>query len=220
MSFTPADERAHVPGPEPWWQETWVFDFWTDDGLGGFTWLTLLNGLRRAWYWAALVQPGRPLLYLADVDVPLPTTGLELRSEGLWASHDCEAPFEQWTVANEAYAVALEHPDEALGRGYGRPEPVAFDIEWYAASPAVALSGTSGYAQAGTVDAVIELGQGRLEVEASSRRRHWWGRPPVGEPAEGLRVALRLGEDPYGAVVVRALGIGGWHEWRTASLGT
>ena len=51
--------------------------------------------------------------------------------------------FEQWTVANEAYAVALDHPDDALGRAHGRPAPVAFDIEWYAEAAPEPLEGTT-----------------------------------------------------------------------------
>ena len=42
------------------------------------------------------------------------------------------SPFEQWTVQNECYAVALDDPADALGRAYGESTPVAFDVEWYA----------------------------------------------------------------------------------------
>jgi hypothetical protein len=225
MPFTPADERRHPPGPDPWWQEAWVFELWTPDGLGAFTWLTLLPQQRRAWYWAVVVRPASPLLYLADVDVPWPREGLEIRSEGLWASHECEAPFEQWTVANEAYAVALDDPAEALARAYGRPEPVAFDLEWYASGAAAPLgagvpAGSGGYRQDGTVSAHIELQGGRLEVEASGSRSHWWGSPPLAEPPAGLddggaRVALAVGQ-PGAEVVHRALR-DGWREWRTSA---
>lgn len=218
MPFPPTDERRHPPGAGSWWQETWVFDLWTADGVGAFTWLTLLPNQGRACYWAVLARPGEPVLYLADLDVPLPRSGLELRSEGLWASHECEVAFEQWTVANEAYAVALDRPDDALGRALGRPTPVAFDLEWYAAAAPAALEGTAGYHQAGTVNALVELQQERLVFEASASRSHWWGCPPGGtggsEPG-GLELALRLGNDPNGSLVVRAVTPDGWHEWRS-----
>ena len=38
--------------------------------------------------------------------------------------------------ANETYAAALDDPDDALGRAYGMPTPIAFDLEWYATAPA------------------------------------------------------------------------------------
>jgi hypothetical protein len=217
MPFPPTDERPHPPGAGSWWQETWVFDLWTPDGLGAFTWFTLVPNQRRAWYWAVLVRPGEPVLYLADLDVPLPRSGLEVRSEGLWASHECEVAFEQWTVANEAYAVALDHPDDALGRAHGRPAPVAFDIEWYAEGAPEPLQGAAGYHQAGTVNALVELQRERLEVEAPASRSHWWGVPPLGGAVDGLELALRLGDDPNGVVVVRALTPDGWQEWRRSA---
>ena len=215
MPFPPTDERPHPPGAGSWWQETWVFDLWTPDGLGAFTWLTLLPNQRRAWYWAVLVRPGEPVLYLADVDVPLPRSGLEVRSEGLWASHECEVAFEQWTVANEAYAVALDHPDDALGRAHGRPAPVAFDIEWYAEAAPEPLEGTTGYHQAGTVDALVELQPGAPGGRGARVPVALVGRPSDGGAGRmELELALRLGDDPNGAVVVRALTPDGWQEWR------
>jgi len=55
---------------------------------------------------------------------------LLVKGDGLWAEHTCDAPMEQWTVTNETYATALDDPDDALGRAYGEPTAVAFDIEW------------------------------------------------------------------------------------------
>ena len=64
---------------------------------------------------------------------------------------------EQWTVANETYAAALDDPDEALGRAYGTPSAVAFDLEWYAGGAAGGAPGGDGYEQAGVVHGVVEL---------------------------------------------------------------
>ena len=55
-----------------------------------------------------------------------------VKAPGLWAEHTCDAPMQQWTVANETYATALDDPDDALGRAYGVPTAMAFDLEWYA----------------------------------------------------------------------------------------
>ncbi len=223
MPFPPTDERPHPPGAGSWWQETWVFDLWTPDGLGAFTWLTLVPNQRRAWYWAVLVRPGEPVLYLADVDVPLPRSGLEVRSEGLWASHECEVAFEQWTVANEAYAVALDHPDDALGRAHGRPAPgrlrhrvvrgggpgAAGGHDWL---PPGRHGGRTRRAAAGAPG-----GRGaRLPVALVGRAAPGSdGSDASGSSeVEGFQLALRLGDDPNGSVVVRALTPDGWREWR------
>ena len=134
MRVDPTDEDRHPPDGDPSWAETFVFDLWSADlAVGAFTWLTLLPVQRRAWYWSVLVRDGEPLLHVADVDLPLPTSGLRVRTTGLWADHHCEAPFEQWTVRNECHAVALDDPADALGRAYGTAAPIALDLEWYAA---------------------------------------------------------------------------------------
>ena len=88
------------------------------------------------WYWAALVGAGAPLLHVAEWDVPPRARSVPRQGAGLWAEHSCDAPMEQWTIANETYAAALDDPDEALGRAYGVPTAVAFDLEWYATAPA------------------------------------------------------------------------------------
>src|SRR5207248_10648533 len=151
----PGDEERHPPGPGPSWVETWVFDLWAPDAsVGAFTWLTLQPHRRRAWYWSALVQTGRRQLHVADVDAPFPSSGLRVRTTGLWAEHTCEVPFEQWTVQNECYAVALDDPADALGRAYGESTPMAFDVEWYAAAPPELVP--DGYRQAGEAHALIE----------------------------------------------------------------
>jgi len=214
-----ADEGRHPPGAAGRWHEAWTFDFWSPGGeVGGSTALVLWPALGRAWYWATLVRPGAPLLYLADLDVDAPRRGLEIRAEGLWAAHTCEAAFEQWTVANEAYAVALDDPADALGRAHGTPAPVAFDLEWYASGGAEPLGGTDGYRQDGDVHAVIELAGGPLALEASARRSHWWGEAfpwPVGDGTRptGGWAPVRL-EPPGGAAIVldRVLTRAGWWE--------
>ena len=185
MRVDPTDEDRHPPDGDPSWAETFVFDLWSADlAAGAFTWLTLLPVQRRAWYWSVLVRDGEPLLHVADVDLPLPTSGLRVRTTGLWADHHCEAPFEQWTVRNECHAVALDDPADALGRAYGTAAAVAFDVEWYAAGEPVAVDG--GYAQAGEAHAVIEVAGGPIEVVGPAARSHTWG-------------GLHLPTDPFGA---------------------
>ena len=94
-----------------------------------------------------------------------------VKAHGLWAEHVCDAPMEQWTVANETYAAALDDPDDALGRAYGVPSAVAFDLEWYAGGAGrSALPAGDGYEQVGVVHGVVEL-PGRAAAPRPRRRR-------------------------------------------------
>jgi hypothetical protein len=206
MSFGPRDEQRHPPGPDPSWSETWSFDVWATDGtVGAFTWLTLEPARRRAWYWSVLVRAGERQLHVADVDAPWPSAGLRIRTDGLWAEHVCEVPFEQWTVQNECYAVALDDPADALGRAYGESTPIAMDIEWYAAAPAEPVK--HGYRQAGEAHAVIELAGGPFPLVGPGARRHTWGGLVGDGPVpEGPRAYLRADD----VVLTRVLTPAGW----------
>jgi hypothetical protein len=183
-------------------QEGWWFSCWWDGGRAGVvTALTLCHSEGLAWYWALLVRPGEPLVHLADLAVPAPSSGLRVRTTGLWADHVCEEPLTQWTVMNEAYAVALDDPADAADRAYGTSVPIACDLEWYASAPpedgAVPVPGPAGFAQRGEVDGVIELSGGPLHVQATAKRWRWWGKPIwAGAPHAGPWCApVRLGAD-------------------------
>lgn len=152
--------------------EEWLFTTWTS-AVGVVSGYRIVG--RRAWYWCAVAGPGRPLLHVADWDVPLRADPLLVKGDGLWAEHTCDAPLEQWTVANETYAAALDDPDEALGRAYGAPTALSWDLEWYATGPTRDV--VAGYEQPGVVHGVIEVG-GSLPidlVEAAAHRWHRWG---------------------------------------------
>jgi hypothetical protein len=162
--------------------EEWVFAAWTPDGGLG-----VISGHRivrnTAWYWSALARSGRPLLHITDFEVPVRADPFIVKGEALWAEHHCDAEMEQWSIGNETYASAMEDPDEALGRAYGDPTPVAFDLEWYATATATPIepagdraSIDAGYEQVGVVHGAIEiLGEPRVElVEVPAHRWHRW----------------------------------------------
>jgi hypothetical protein len=206
VTFRVGDEERHPPGLDSSWAETWVFDVWTAAGtIGAFTWLTFQPNRRRAWYWSVLARTGHRQLHVADVEAPLPNRGLRVRTTGLWAEHVCEVPFEQWTVQNECYAVALDDPVDALGRAYGESTPIAIDVEWYAAAAAEPVP--YGYRQTGEAHTVIELAGGPLTLVGPAERRHTWGGLPDDGPApDGPRAFLRADD----AVLTRVLTPEGW----------
>jgi hypothetical protein len=173
-------EGRHTEAPI----EEWVFAAWTSDARLG-----LISGHRivgrTAWYWASLAREGRPLLHITDFDVPVRSDPFIVKGEALWAEHHCDAAMEQWSVGNETYASSIDDPNDALGRAYGDPTPIAFDLEWYATAAATSLVShdetaeqyeQAGYEQAGVVHGVIDvLGESRLELrEIPAYRWHRW----------------------------------------------
>lgn len=211
MTAVPTDERPHAGAGV----DEWVFAAWTPDGGTGVLSGHRLLG-RRAWYWAAMVEAGQPLLHLTEWDVAVRTDPFVVKAHEMWAEHHCVAPMEQWSVGNEAYAAALDDPEEALGRGYGVPTPMACDLEWYAVGPPVEIE--HGYEQAGVVHGLVEI-LDRPDVEFHEVPAHRWRRWRDGDvelaPLEldtvvahtGLRAPFAF---PDGAVVDWVLTPRGW----------
>ncbi len=169
------DELAHDGAAV----EEWLFTCWASDGsigvvIGHRLQPPAASGRRTAWYWAAVARAAQPLLHVSEWDVPVRADPFIVKAHGLWAEHVCDAPFEQWTVANETYAVALDDPDEALGRAHGRPAALACDLEWYATGAVNPV--VDGYEQAGVVHGVVELAGGPVHLaEVPAWRWHRWG---------------------------------------------
>jgi hypothetical protein len=179
------------PAPDPSWErrhpgqrESWSFDFCAPDAsLGGFLGLTLHPPPRpAAWYWAALVGVGRPYLLVRDLEVEAPRRGgsREVRADGLWADVNCETAFEHWSVGLEAFGVAMDDPDEALGAERGERIGLGLDLEWEAVAGPVGNEGD--YDQPCDVHGEILVGAGSvvetIAFEGHGWRRHAWGAPP------------------------------------------
>ena len=147
-----------------------------------------------------------------------------LKGEAMWAEHFRDAPMEQWSIGNETYAAALDEPNDALGRAYGDPTPIAFDLEWYATSPPEVIGDLAGaddgYAQSGVVHGIVEiLGEPTVELaEIPARRWHRWAttsdRGRFGPVALDVAVAHPGARAPFrfpdGAVLDLVLTPQGW----------
>jgi hypothetical protein len=201
-----ADERLHAGAV----QEEWTFSFWAPDGsIAGFTSYRLV-GATDAWYCWALARHGHSLLHVTEFDIPRRSDPMIAKAQAMWSEYTCEAPFEQWTVGNETYAVGLDDPEEALGRVYGEAVPIASDIEWYATGDPLPLernSGdahVSGYQQAGVVHGAVELLGGGIDLEElPAHRTHRWSFERALDPLPlptavahlGVRAPFRLPDD-------------------------
>lgn len=209
--LTAADERHHPIGPEPWWNESWYFDFATTDGaLGGYVRIGLYPNRGAAWYWACVVGEGRPLVTVVDHTVAPPAAGsLELRGEGLWADHTVEVPFDHMTLGCEAFALGLDDPAEMYGAPRGERVPFGLDLEWDTDGAAYAYPpGTTRYEVPCRVHGEVLVGDESIALDAIGQRDHSWGVRDwwtlgwtwtAGWLDDGTRfhgTAVRLGDDP------------------------
>ena len=208
-SFGPADERPHTG-----FVDEWVFATWTPDGSFGVVSGHRLLGTR-SWYWAAVVERGQPLLHLTEWEVIVREFDpFIVKAPEMWAEHQLDEPMEQWSLGNEAYFVALDDADDALGRAFGDPTPLACDLEWYATESPLPISG--GYEQVGVVHGTIErLYRPNVElVEAPAHRWRRWGSElgalnlsPAPSVDSALRAPFRF---PDGLIVDWHLTPDGW----------
>ena len=146
----------------------------------------------RIWYCFGFIRQDAPLLHVAEFDIVRRPDPMIAKADSLWAEFMCDAPFEQWTLGSETYAVELDDPAEGLGRAYGRAVPIASDLEWYANGPVTEIE--SGYEQFGVMLGMVETEHGPFEIhEVSAYRTHRWTSGALAPG--GIATAKDLGSD-------------------------
>ncbi len=176
----PGDELAHRHEARPDWFEAWDFAFCTRDArFGGHATLLRWPVLGRAWYWAAVVREDEPTVAMLATDIALGRQrSMELRGSGVWADQNCETPFEHWSYGLEAFAIRLDHPDDALIDFRGERVALGYDLEWESDAEIVPTAG--GYTQGGRALGEVLVGDERIDLEdGTGLRSHVWG---VGMP--------------------------------------
>jgi hypothetical protein len=172
-----SDEARHDPTGEELWSESWYLDL-VDERLGvaAYLRLGLYPQLGRAWYWACVVGPDRPLVTVIDHDVALPRPGThEIRGEGLWADYTVETPLDHVSVGLEAFAVSVDDPLEAYGDLRGDRTPLGFDLEWETDGSTFAYPGVTRYEVPCRVHGQLLVGDEVLEIDGWGQRDHSWG---------------------------------------------
>jgi hypothetical protein len=203
-----ADELRHPDAAvEAWWWWGSATDAESGSLIGVYVGIELRG--RRFDYWAGLVREGLPYLYIEELDGTGLRDGLEIKPPEMWAGHECDVPFRQWSLGNEAHGVALDDPTEAWRRAHGTLTPCTFDIEWYATDGPTELPDTPrGYRQLGEVDVQVELMEGIVAFQGPAERVHVWGQPylptsfAMPHDVRGLRAPYRRSD---GVVVDQVL---------------
>ena len=188
------DEGRHRPAHDgPGWSESFAYELSTADGYGVAVHVVLHPFERRTWYWAVVERPGRPVVAVVDLEVPMPTRSgsLELRTDGLWADHNVETAWEHVSVGLEAFGLALDDPRALLSHGRGDRVPVGLDLEWESTAAAVIArprGGTEGYEVATRAHGELLVGPDAFELDGFGWREHRWGAIDWWDPAPSARL--------------------------------
>lgn len=145
-------------------------------------WLRVEIAPDGARYHAAILSvDGQPIV-LAEDDIRHPGRRWELRSSGLWADHNCETEMEHWSYGLEAFALALDDPDQLVREGVGVRVPIGWELDFQSTKQPSALSEVTGYTQFGEVHGVLLTNDGETSFEGAAVRQHWWGSLPHSGP--------------------------------------
>lgn len=117
---------------------------------------------------------------IAESEIEPPAALWEFRASGLWVEQVCEEPLVHWSYGLEAFALAIDQPDELVGRGYGDRVPLGWELDFVGDPENVVADGDdrSGHrlvTQVGRLDGLLLTADGEHPVSGSAVRHHWWG---------------------------------------------
>ena len=172
MNETPADlEKEHPPADDPFWQESWYFNFAdADRNVYGLTRIGYRPYRNRADGLLLASVNGRPALLYPALGKKLSSSAVairpphQLRTGGL--CFVCRSPMEEWRLSLKTRRVDLELTYSCETPPYFYPE-VAMET-----GPSAAAS---HYEQAGRVSGRIRFGGTDLPVSGRGQRDHSWG---------------------------------------------
>ncbi len=146
------------------------------EGLAGFQ--TVVFGLEST----GRRQPssGPQPVVISAVDIAIGHRW-ELRTSGLWAEQVRERPFDHWSYGLEAFALAIDEPDELLRRALGHRVPLGWELDFVAGGPPAATAdGEPGsFTQTGTIEGLLLTGGGEHPIEGAALRSYFTGERPA-----------------------------------------
>ena len=174
-----ADERSHEPTNDPDWVESWLFDVVHQDGAYALSFEFLLwPQQRRVAFLASLVRPGHDLVSLVELQAVAPKSpSLEVRASGLWVDIGIQTPLDHMTVDIEAFAVALDDPDQVFHGAYGIRTALGCELEWETAGPISAGPSADSYEIPCVVHGELLIDEQTIEIDGWGWRSHRWGPP-------------------------------------------
>lgn len=194
MIATASDERSHQPTSDDW-VESWLFDAVHHDGSYAMSIEFMLwPQHQRVAFLVSLVRPGHDLVSLVELDAPAPKPpSLEVRSTGLWTDIGIQTPLDHMTVDIEAFAVALDDPDDVFAGAYGIRTALGCELEWETAGELVSGPAAQSYQVPSIVHGELLLDEQTIEIDGWGWRSHRWG-PPSMHDRPALRGRTHTGE--------------------------
>lgn len=178
VKSNPGDEYLHDPPEKRLWNESYFFDFNTEE-VRGFTRLGFQPFERRANAWFYAVYDG-DIYWYRDEQIPIERCfGLHVDADAFTQSYEPSDPYEEWHVDLEGRGSVTSDPEQVF-LDEGRPADVAADFTFrdplHAALDIDLLVDTqSHYDHAGQTVGEVVLDGERIEIDGTGYRDHSWG---------------------------------------------
>ncbi len=164
-------EQAHAPTTDPFWQESWYFNFAdAEKNVYGLTRIGYRPARNKADGLLLASVGGKPTLLYASLGRKISSAGVavhspdDLRVDNLRFS--CQSPLDTWRLVLNSRRVSLDLNWTAQTPPYLYPEMAVADGRSAAAEH---------YEQAGRVSGHIHYGDIELTIDGLGQRDHSWG---------------------------------------------
>jgi hypothetical protein len=171
------DERAHPPGAETLWSESWYADF-VDEGqaIGGWFRLGLMPNENIAWINALLCGPDIPTIAVNDFQVALPGDPDAVKTDAIELTHAATEPLQTYHLRLHGSGQAFDDPSALLRGEAGRPVEMSMDLVWTTVGTPYLYRLTPRYEIPCTVSGTVGFDTSAIEVAGvAGQRDHSWG---------------------------------------------
>ena len=178
----PVDEGAHSPGGEPFWNESWYWDFADEkQGIGGWIRLGLIPNQNVAWINALVCGPDIATVALLNFHAALPADPNDVSAGDIRLQHGATEPLRQYRVSISGGARSYDDPAGLLHGEDGEPAELSMDLTWTTSGTPFAYRITTRYEIPCTVSGTITVDGETFSFAAvpgqrdhSHGVRDWW----------------------------------------------
>lgn len=178
----PVDEGAHIPGQEPFWNESWYWDFADEkQGIGGWIRLGLIPNQNVAWINALVCGPDMATVALLDFHAALPADPNDVTSGDIRLQHVADVPLREYRVSISGPARSYDDPAGLLHGESGKPADLAMDLTWTTTATPFAYRITTRYEIPCTVSGSVTIDGETVTFDAAPGQRDhshgvrdWW----------------------------------------------
>ncbi|AGB23965.1 putative aminoglycoside phosphotransferase [Mycobacterium sp. JS623] len=177
LTPTADDEDPHDGTDEPFWNESWYFDFADpDQGVGGWIRLGLYPNQQTAWINALLCGPDMATVAINDFEAALPDDPAAVRADAYELSLGATDPLRTYRVQVRGDGQAYDDPAALLRGETGRQVAVAMDVVWTTTGTPYQYRITPRYEIPCTVSGTVTVDGDEVSVsQMPGQRDHSWG---------------------------------------------